>query len=188
MGIGTNNPGTNALQVLGTVAATAFKGDGSQLTGISGGGGTVTSVVTGAGLTGGPITSSGTISIPAGGVVNSMLANSNVTVKAGTGLSGGGAVALGGTNTLTNTGVLGITMVSPLVSSGGQFPELSLGNIPDSQLSANIVRLNGTNVFTGTNTFNGPMVMTNAANRFVIENRTNDPAGPAVGQIWIITP
>jgi len=67
------------------------------------GGGTVTSVGTGAGLTGGPITSSGTISIPAAGVINSMLANSSITVQAGSGLSGGGTVALGGTVTLTNT-------------------------------------------------------------------------------------
>lgn len=65
--------------------------------------GTVTSVGTGAGLTGGPITSSGTISIPAGGVTNSLLANPSITVTAGSGLSGGGTVALGGTVTLTNT-------------------------------------------------------------------------------------
>ena len=64
--------------------------------------GTVTSVGTGAGLTGGPITKSGTISIPAAGVTNSMLANSSVTVQAGSGLSGGGTVALGGTITLAS--------------------------------------------------------------------------------------
>ena len=62
-------------------------------------GGTVTSVETGAGLTGGPITKTGTISIPAAGVTNSMLANPSVTVQAGSGLSGGGTVALGGTVT-----------------------------------------------------------------------------------------
>ncbi len=64
-------------------------------------GGTVTSVATGAGLTGGPITKTGTISIPAAGVTNTMLANPSVTVQAGSGLSGGGTVALGGTVTLT---------------------------------------------------------------------------------------
>jgi hypothetical protein len=66
-----------------------------------GGGGTVTSVATGAGLTGGPITKTGTISIPAAGVTNAMLTNSSITVTAGSGLSGGGSVALGGTVTLT---------------------------------------------------------------------------------------
>jgi hypothetical protein len=64
--------------------------------------GTVTKVDTGAGLTGGPITTTGTISIPTAGVSNAMLANSSVKVLAGTGLSGGGTVALGGTITLTS--------------------------------------------------------------------------------------
>ena len=79
--------------------------------------GTVTSVSTGAGLTGGPITKSGTISIPAGGVTNSMLADSSVNIVAGTGLSGGGSVALGGTVTITNA--------SP--SSGGTVTSISTG-------------------------------------------------------------
>ena len=65
--------------------------------------GTVTDVTTGTGLTGGPITKTGTISIAKGGVTNSLLANSSIVVKAGTGLSGGGTVALGGTVTLTNS-------------------------------------------------------------------------------------
>jgi hypothetical protein len=80
-------------------------------------GGTVTSVSTGAGLTGGPITKSGTISIAAGGVTNSMLADSSIKVVAGSGLSGGGTVALGGTVTLTNA--------SP--SSGGTVTSISTG-------------------------------------------------------------
>lgn len=169
VGIGTNNPGTNALAVAGSVAATTFIGDGSQLTGISGGGGgSVTTVNTGPGLSGGPITTSGTISIPASGVVNSMLANPAVTVSAGTGLSGGGSVALGGTTTLNNAGVLSVTAASPLVSSGGQNPQISLtGNIPDAQLSANVTRLDGTNVFTGTNRFAGAVILTNTANVLV---------------------
>ncbi len=78
---------------------------------------TVTSVATGAGLTGGPITKSGTISIPSAGVTNAMLANPSVTVVAGSGLSGGGAVALGGTVTLTNA--------SP--SSGGTVTSVATG-------------------------------------------------------------
>jgi hypothetical protein len=64
------------------------------------GGGTVTSVGSGAGLTGGPITSSGTLSIAAGGITNTMLANPSLAVSAGTDLTGGGPVALGSTITL----------------------------------------------------------------------------------------
>jgi len=63
--------------------------------------GTVTNVASGAGLTGGPITGSGTLRIATGGVTNAMLQNSSVKVVAGTGLTGGGAVALGGTTTLS---------------------------------------------------------------------------------------
>lgn len=46
----------------------------SQFSMSSGGGGTVTSVATGTGLTGGPITGSGTISVAANGVGNTLLA------------------------------------------------------------------------------------------------------------------
>ena len=65
------------------------------------GNGTVTSVGSGAGLAGGPITSSGALSIATGGVTNAMLQHPSLTVTAGTGLSGGGSVALGGTDTLS---------------------------------------------------------------------------------------
>jgi hypothetical protein len=46
-----------------------------------GGGGTVFNVSSGAGLTGGPITTTGTLSIASGGVTNTMLVNSAVTVN-----------------------------------------------------------------------------------------------------------
>jgi hypothetical protein len=94
--------------ILSFASGQTFPGTGS---------GTVTSVGTGAGLTGGPITKSGTISIPSAGVTNSMLANNSITVQAGSGLSGGGTVALGGTVTLTNAAPgLGGTVTS--VGSG----------------------------------------------------------------------
>ena len=63
--------------------------------------GTVTSVGSGAGLTGGPIATTGTLSIANGGVTNAMLATPSLAVVAGTGLAGGGPVALGGTTTLS---------------------------------------------------------------------------------------
>ena len=47
--------------------------------------------------------------ITVGSVPNSALTNSSITVTAGTGMSGGGAVSLGGSVTLTNAGVTGIT-------------------------------------------------------------------------------
>jgi hypothetical protein len=48
-----------------------------------------------------------TMSVPSGGITNTMLANSSLTVTAGTGLSGGGLISLGGSTTLNiaNTSV-----------------------------------------------------------------------------------
>jgi hypothetical protein len=78
-----------------------LKTDGSGNLGwMSATSGTVTSIATGSGLSGGPIIDSGTISIANSGVTNAMLANSSITVTPGTGLTGGGAVALGSSTTL----------------------------------------------------------------------------------------
>ena len=63
--------------------------------------GTITGVTAGAGLFGGGTTGNVSLSIPAAGVSNSMLANPSLSVNAGTGLTGGGSVALGGTTTLS---------------------------------------------------------------------------------------
>jgi len=93
--------------------------------------GTVTSINTGAGLTGGPITTSGTISIANAGVTNAMLANPSLTISTGSGLAGGGVLALGGTLSLTNTGVISVSATGALTSSGGQNPQIAItGNVP----------------------------------------------------------
>jgi hypothetical protein len=62
--------------------------------------GTVTSVASGDGLTGGPITGSGTLSVATGGITNTMLAHSSLTVTANGPLTGGGAVSLGSSTSL----------------------------------------------------------------------------------------
>lgn len=51
-------------------------------------------------------------------IPNSSLTNSSVTVTAGTGMSGGGAVSLGGTITLTNAGVTGLVAGTGVTISG----------------------------------------------------------------------
>ena len=132
--------------------------------------GTVTSVASGAGLTGGPITSTGTLSIATGGVTNSMLANPSVIVAAGTDLTGGGAVALGGTTTLnldttkvpqlgaantftgnqTFTGTLNISSTSTFqpfsVRSSSSFGTwLQLSNTSPGGQTWNILSAGGTN-------------------------------------------
>jgi len=57
-----------------------------------------------------PMSASTTIptSVLSGTISNSQLANNSITVSAGTGLSGGGTVALGGTTTLSNAGVTSV--------------------------------------------------------------------------------
>jgi len=127
--------------------------------------GTVTSVGSGAGLTGGPITTSGTLSIKTGGVTNAMLVTPSLTVAAGTALTGGGAVALGGTTTLnvdtskvpllaaaSNTFSGEVIAASGLVSagsvvvdvnstnSGGVVPSLQFGGGSGETIASNRTR------------------------------------------------
>jgi hypothetical protein len=125
-----------------SIHGTAFSvSDTGKVTFVAGqsfpGTGTVTSVTAGAGLAGGTITSSGTISVKTGGVTNAMLAHSSLTVTAGTGLSGGGGVALGGSTTLTNTGVLGVGVSAGITTSGGQNPTLGIDTsvVPELAIS-----------------------------------------------------
>ncbi|MBX2946411.1 MAG: tail fiber domain-containing protein [Cyclobacteriaceae bacterium] len=89
------------------------------------GGGSVTNVSTGTGLTGGPITTTGTISIAAGGVGNTELANNAVTdVKIATGVSPSKLTA--GANGQVLTTVAGVPtwqvpvtgFVNPMIGSG----------------------------------------------------------------------
>lgn len=107
------------------------------------GAGSVTSVATGAGLTGGPITKSGTISIPSAGVTNSMLANSSITVQAGSGLSGGGTVALGGTVTLTGTGGTVTSVGSGTGLKGGPITSSGTLTLDTSYTDGRYLQLSG---------------------------------------------
>jgi hypothetical protein len=146
-----------------------------------------------------------------GALGNSQLANNSITVIAGTGLAGGGAVDLGGATTLSNAGVLSVTgnaditvstvggavtlgdtatssnTASTIVArdASGNFSAGIItanlagnattattatnltGNVSDAQLSDNVPLLNGTNAFTGTNTFAGVVMATNVSNVIV---------------------
>jgi hypothetical protein len=99
VGIGTATPAAT-LDVQGTGNFTGLITFAPNQTFPGTGSGTVTSVGSGPGLTGGPITSSGTLSIATAGVTDAMLANPGLTVSAGTDLTGGGPVVLGGSTTL----------------------------------------------------------------------------------------
>jgi hypothetical protein len=114
------------------------------------GSGTVTSVATGAGLTGGPITTSGTISIPSAGVTNAMLANDSITVKAGSGLSGGGTVALGNTVTLSSTTTGTVTSVGTGAGlTGGPITTTGTISIPSAGVTNSMLANNSITVTAG---------------------------------------
>jgi len=59
-----------------------------------------------------------TSTLDTGSIANAKLANSSVTVTAGTGLSGGGTVSLGGSITLTNAGITSIVAGTGIGVSG----------------------------------------------------------------------
>lgn len=126
---------------------------GQIFPGTGSGDGTVTSIGSGAGLTGGPITTSGTLSIATGGVSNAMLQHPAVTVNSGLGLSGGGAVQLGQSLTLANTGVLSVIAGTGLTNTGGQTPTVAINTSVVPQLGAS-------NTFTANQRINGTVTAT----------------------------
>ncbi|MGD0182144.1 MAG: hypothetical protein ABSC15_20215, partial [Terriglobales bacterium] len=194
----------NALSVHGTAFDVSSTG---LVTFVSGqtfpGTGTVTSVGSGAGLTGGPITSSGSLSIKTGGVTNAMLANSSLTVTANSPLTGGGAVSLGGSTSLslkscsTNQILQFVSgawncenPATGTVTSVGSGLGLSGGPITGSgtlAINTSVVpQLGAANTFTANQTVNGT-IFANSPASAVIGNSTSTVlaavagGGPKVG-------
>jgi trimeric autotransporter adhesin len=143
---GTAKPAETGLNIASNGQITFASGQTFPGTGT--GNGTVTSVAAGTGLTASPspITGSGTLSIATGGVTNAMLAKPSLTVAAGTGLIGGGLVALGGSTAP-------ITLASNTCTAGSALTALPFTCSPFAAL--------GTNTFTGNQTVNGNVTATN---------------------------
>jgi len=124
--------GAVTISITGTVASAT-----SATTSTNVAGGAANSLVyqTGSGTTGFIATGTGVLAASGGApayttapsiagtnfsaIPNSALTNSSVTVTAGTGMSGGGAVSLGGSVTLNNTGVTSLAGTSNQVSVSG---------------------------------------------------------------------
>ena len=110
----------------GSAGAISLTGSGAILYTQSGGTNTISARVATTGVTGVASFNSASFDVTAGdvtiktsGVSNTQLLNSSVTVTAGNGLAGGGAVALGGSVTLTNAGVTGVVAGTGITISGG---------------------------------------------------------------------
>ena len=155
--------------------------------------GTITGVTAGSGLSGGGTNGNVTLSIPSAGITNAMLANSSLTVNAGTALTGGGVVSLGGSTTLSvdttkvpllasantftaNQSVSGILSATSLSGNGA-----NITNVNASQLgglgSSAFAQLAASNTFTGNQTVNGSLNLAgvvNASGGFATDNEMFD--------------
>ena len=110
----------------GSTAAISLTGSGAILYTQSGGTNTISARVATTGVTGVAsfsgtsfVVTAGEVTIANDGVSNAQLVNDSVTVTAGNGLAGGGAVSLGGSVTLSNAGVTGVVAGTGITISGG---------------------------------------------------------------------
>jgi len=151
----------------------------------------VTSVGSGAGLTGGPITGTGSLSIATAGVSNAMLANSSLTISPGADLTGGGAVALGGSTTLsldttkvpllaaantfsTNQSVNGTLTASSFSGNGAALTNVTSANSSElgGLASGAYAQLAAANTFSNNQTVNGTLTAT-SSNYAIVANSSS---------------
>lgn len=174
--------GTSTIGLKACAAKQILQFSGTVWNCSSAGTGTITGINTpaGSGLTGGGNSGTLTLAIAAGGVTNTMLQHSSLTVTAGTGLSGGGAVALGSSVTLKNSGVLSVGVGSGITSTGGQSPTLAV----DTSV---IPTLAGVNEFTGFSNFDGnepgwevEVSNAGAGDAIIASNTSSDPDHPTL--------
>ena len=171
------------------------------------GAGTITGITTaaGSGLTGGGVKGTLTLSVPAAGITNAMLAHPSLTVSAGTGLTGGGVVALGSTITLNvntakipqlgtpntfvgNQTVTGTVTATSFTGSGAGLTNVIAANSNElgGLASSAYAQLAAANTFTGTQTVNGTVSASSPATA-LIGNSTSpifaavSGGGPAIG-------
>jgi trimeric autotransporter adhesin len=138
--------------------------------------GTVSTVNSGAGLTGGPITTTGKLSIASAGVTNAMLANPSITITAGTDLTGGGTIALGGTTKLNVD-----TTKIPQLTGANTFTgnQVVAGSLTASTTNATSALVG--NVTSTSGGAAGVLGTTASTNGFGVEGSTTATTGSAIG-------
>jgi|HubBroStandDraft_6_1064221.scaffolds.fasta_scaffold05550_5 hypothetical protein len=142
------------------INGTSFKIDHTgKVTFVSGqtfpGTGTITGVTTSntSGLQGGGTSGTLNLSVKSAGITNAMLQNSSLKVSAGTGLTGGGSVALGGSTSLAvdftlvpELGAANTFTNSNAISVDGSNPALTLANPNGDGLDVSSAGSNGIRV------------------------------------------
>jgi hypothetical protein len=171
-GLGTATPTETGLKLSST-------GQFSFATGQTfPGTGTITGITTasGSGLAGGGTSGTLSLSVPAAGISNTMLKNSSLTVMAGTDLSGGGSVALGGTVTLNlNTAKI------PQLATANTFTanQTITGTMSATSSTAGASAVSGTNSAT-TGTSTGVSGTTASASGYGVSGLNNAKTGTAI--------
>lgn len=115
----------------GSTGRFAVQGNGTDIFEVDANGTTITS--------GGLTVTAGTVSLPAGEIGNSELANSSLTVSAGTNLSGGGSVALGSSTTLNV--VNNPTFTGLVTASNTNATALAVTGAPAASATQSLFRL-----------------------------------------------
>jgi trimeric autotransporter adhesin len=137
-GLGATTPSETGLKISSKGLLTFATGQ--TFPGV--GAGTITGITTaaGSGLAGGGVKGTLTLSVPAAGITNAMLAHPSLTVAPGTGLTGGGVVALGDSVTLNvNT---------------AKIPQLGAANtfVGNQTVTGTVAATSSTNTIVGTST------------------------------------
>jgi hypothetical protein len=131
------------------------------------------SITTGPGLTGNG-TPGSPLTIASGGVSNAMLQNSSISISAGSGLSGGGSIALGGTATLsiTSGGITNSMLANPTITI-----------IPGAGLTGGGITALGGSTILNVAPLNGDVTGPTAATSVIgIQGRSVSNVPPTLGQ------
>jgi trimeric autotransporter adhesin len=160
------------LSIHGTAFAVSNTGVVSFVSGQTfPGTGTVKTVNSGAGLTGGPIHSTGTLSIANGGVTNTMLQNSSLTVPTSSPLQGGGSISLGGSGTAITLKSCAASQILEFTGGAWSCVNIPSGGVSDVAAGTDIIVNNPTGPTATVNLDTTKVPQLAAANSFTNNNK-----------------